>query len=48
MLRIALDLGIYFTPVGMIATLFLRGFPRLLAVVAWVLTFVFMGHFYIA
>ena len=40
--------GIYFVPVGMVATLFLRGFPRLLLVAAWVLTFVFMGHFYIA
>jgi hypothetical protein len=47
-LRAMLDLGIYFIPVGMLATLFLRGFPRVLVITAWLLMTVFMGHFYIA
>jgi len=47
-LRAMLDLGIYFIPVGMLATLFLRGFPRVLVITAWLLITVFMGHFYIA
>lgn len=45
---LVLDLGIYFIPVGMLATLFLRGFPRVLVITAWLLMTVFMGHFYIA
>jgi hypothetical protein len=47
-LKTVLDFGIYFTPVGMVASLFLRGFPRLLVIAAWLLIAVFAGHFYIA
>ena len=47
-LKTVLDFGIYFTPVGMLASVFLRGFPRLLVIAAWLLMAVFAGHFYIA
>jgi len=43
-----LDFGIYFTPVGMVASVFLRGIPRLLIIATWLLMAVFVGHFYIA
>jgi hypothetical protein len=47
-LKTVLDFGIYFSPVGMVASVFLRGFPRLLIIAAWFLMAVFAGHFYIA
>ena len=46
--RNAVDLGLYFIPVGMASTFFLRGFPRNLMIAAWLLMSVFLGHFYIA
>jgi hypothetical protein len=46
-LKTVLDFGIYFTPVGMVASVFLRGFPRLLIIAAWLLMAVFAGHFYV-
>jgi hypothetical protein len=46
--RNVLDFGLYFIPVGMASTFFLRGPPRNLLIAAWLLMSVFVGHFYIA
>ena len=43
-----MGLGIYFIPVGMASTFFLRGLPRLLVITSWLLMSIYLGHFYIA
>jgi len=48
----AADLGmhleIYYLPVGMASTFFLKGVPRVLVITAWLVTAIFARHFYIA
>lgn len=39
--------GLFFIPVGMVSTFFLRGLPRLLVIASWLLMSVYLGHFYI-
>ena len=46
--EVGMHLEIYYLPVGMASTLFLKGLPRVLLISAWLIMSVFVSHFYIA